>query len=311
MKYIAVLIIFFLGFIFFFWPEKNVIQNENAKFIEDLQKENLIKVEEPRWKKWNRIYEASDPDLGVVLGDLESHLKKGHSYRDDNKITWAHQVTHGINAVIRNENMIKEGCNGFYVLQDRAIILKEPFITINDVVREIPNKLRGPSFNLYLIEQNDKWNDRPLYLMDEWIAFTNGSEVGKELNFEGWYFELLQAHNFNVYCMYMAMIIDRDVSNYRDSELKKFMKWNIERVFMISIPSDREEIDRVVQKKTVSFNNKLFCPHCRVEGIGQKVDLKRIKDYIDLIRTLPEAEKLRVFAKYYFGEDWCKRVYGF
>jgi hypothetical protein len=109
----------------------------------------------------------------------------------------------------------------------------------------------------------------------------------------------------------MAMVIDRDVSNYNDSELKKFMKWNIERVFMISIPSDREEIDRAVQKKTVSFNNKLFCPHCRIEGTGQKVDLKRSKDYIDLIRTLPEAEKLRIFAKYYFGEEWCKRVYGF
>ena len=219
MKYIAVLIIFFLGFIFFFWPEKNVIQNENAKFIEDLQKENLIKVEEPRWKKWNRIYEASDPDLGVVLGDLESHLKKGHSYRDDNKITWAHQVTHGINAVIRNENMIKEGCNGFYVLQDRAIILKEPFITINDVAREIPNKLRGPSFNLYLIEQNDKWNDRPLYLMDEWIAFTTGSEVGKDLNFES--SNNAQEYNFDVSMAQAATIAREEATKIIKSKVKE------------------------------------------------------------------------------------------
>ena len=147
--------------------------------------------------------------------------------------------------------------------------------------------------------------------MDEWIAFTNGAEVGKELNFEGWYFELLQAHNFNLYCMYMAMILERDVSNYRDANFKKFLRWNIERVFMISIPSDRDEIDRARQTKTVSFSNKHFCPHCRMEGTGEKVDLKRSKDYIELIRSLPEAEKLRSFAKDYFGEDWCKRVYGF
>ena len=133
----------------------------------------------------------------------------------------------------------------------------------------------------------------------------------RSLNFEGWYFELLQAHNFNLYCMYMAMILERDVSNYRDANFKKFLRWNIERVFMISIPSDRDEIDRVRQTKTVSFSNKHFCPHCRMEGTGEKVDLKRSKDYIELIRSLPEAEKLRSFAKDYFGEDWCKRVYGF
>jgi hypothetical protein len=30
-----------------------------------------------------------------------------------------------------------------------------------------------------------------------------------------------------------------------------------------------------------------------------------------MIRNSPEAEKLRQFAKEYFGEDWCKKTYGF
>ena len=310
MRYLAILILFILAVIYFL-PEKQEGKNPNVITNEQLQEKLPVSFVEPRWKKWNRLREVSDPNLGVVLGDLESHIAKGHPYYDTNKITWSHQVTHGINAAIRNQNLAKEGCNGFYVLQDRSIVLREPSLTIRDIAKEIPEKLRGPSYNLYLVDQLDKWNDRPLYIMDEWIAFSNGAEVGKELNFDGWYFELLQAHNFNVYCMYMAMVINRDVSNYQDSEMRKFIMWNTERVFRVSMPSDRDEIDKEIQKKTVSFNNKLFCPHCRVEGNMQRVDLKQIKDYIENVKNLPEAENFRKFSRGYFGEDWCKRIYGF
>lgn len=316
MRFITIAVLLVLAYLFFF----GFGQKTPKKVEEPIKEEVIVRVssndkpvitEEPRWKKLNRIREVSNPDLGVVLGDLESHLASGHSYNDINKITWAHQVSHGVNALIRNKVYSKEPLNGFYLLQDRSIIFKEPAITIKDVAKEIPEKLQGPSFKLYFIEQNDKWNDKPLYIIDEWVAFTNGSEVGKELNCDGWYFELFQAHNFNIYSMYLAMVINRDTRNYQDSELKKFMKWNIERVFRVSMPSDREEIDRARQFKIVSNNRKHICPHCRVEGNMEKVDLKRSKEYIELFRTLPEAQNIRDFAKDYFGEEWCKRTYGF
>lgn len=316
MKLFAIIALLLLAFLFFYYPdgtknsEISKLKEPSVNLVFDKDRPATL-IDEIKWKKWNRIREVSDPDLGVTLGDLESHIAKDHRYKDDNKITWSHQVSHGINAAIRNKVYTKEPFNGFYVLQDRSILLREPSITIREISEEIPEVLRGPSFKIYLVDQIDKWNDRPLYLIDEWVAFTNGAEVGKELNFEGWYFELLQAHNFNVYCLYMAMIVNRDISNYRDDNLKKFIKWNIERVFRISCPSDRSEIDRAKQTKTVSFSNNHFCPHCRVEGNAEKVDLKRCKDYIELIKTVPEAETLRLFTKGYFGSDWCKKYYGF
>jgi hypothetical protein len=81
---------------------------------------------------------------------------------------------------------------------------------------------------LYLVQQAHSWNDRPLYLFDEWVAYTNGSECGKELNISNWDYELLQAHNFNVYCMYLAMLAKSD-----DKQFKSFMMWNIERTFSL------------------------------------------------------------------------------
>ncbi len=269
---------------------------------------------EPLWKKWPRLREVSDPQMGVILGDIESHLPKGHQYSDRNKMTWAHEGTHGINAEIRlkvyGSNM--DNFNAFYLLQDRSIVLKEPSVTISDVAKEVPSELRGPSWGLYMVDQALIWNDRPLYLMDEWVSYTNGAEAGKELNVRGWYYELLQAHNFNVYCLYLAMVMQRDVSNYDDTEFKKFLMWNTDRVFRISLPSDRTKVDVGFPADRVTrVSNSHICPHHRIEEYGSEVDLKAVEDYVNKLRTSPAAEPIRKFAREYMGERWCKNVYGF
>lgn len=270
---------------------------------------NKPPVVEPLWKKWPRVREVQNPGLGVILGDIESHMPAGHHYSDGNKMTWAHETTHGINANIRNSVQPgRDRFNGFYVLRDRAIVLKEPDVTIQQVANMVPSALRGPSYKLYLVDQAHSWGDRPLYLFDEWVSYTNGSECGKELNLFGWYFELLQAHNFNVYCMYVAKAVQNGHGDYNDGEFRKFMMWNIERTFRIMRPSDRENVEHV-NPSTVASND-FVCPH-PTQPVGAETDLKVVEDYIQKVRTVPDAEGLRKFARQYFGEEWCKRVYGF
>lgn len=75
------------------------------------------------------------------------------------------------------------------------------------------------------------WNDTPLYLFYECTGYTNGSECGRELNTQGWYYELLQAHNFNIYCMYLAMDVKETYPDYDDKQLKAYIMWNVERTF--------------------------------------------------------------------------------
>src|SRR5581483_5074235 len=72
-----------------------------------------------------------------VLSDIESHLKTSKNY--ENKITEVHENTHAINSNLRMG--AGAGFNGFYVLENRAIILSEPKVTMNDVF--IPESLRG------------------------------------------------------------------------------------------------------------------------------------------------------------------------
>jgi diadenosine tetraphosphate (Ap4A) HIT family hydrolase len=163
-----------------------------------------------------------------------------------------------------------------------------------------------------LKEQAKQWNDRPLYLFDEWIAYTNGSETGRELNHEGWYYELLQAHNFNVYCLYLAKTVKEKCPEYDDTQMKSFMMWNIERTFRLAAPFHTTNITLNEPEQVSNKPNKHLHSHFIPYGNDFDSDpTKMAMDYVNKVQTLEEAEEIRTFAKDFLGKDWCKYVYGF
>jgi hypothetical protein len=271
-------------------PEETVIKEE-----EEVKKPE-VKIE-PEWVVWNRVKEFHHPRFGKVLNDIESHIEDGHSYRDNRLMTWAHETTHGINNNIRNDH---DGFNGFYVLNDRAILIQEPKVLLSQVASKIPEDLRGPSYNLYLVQQRWDWNERPLYLFDEWTAYTNGSACGIELNLAGWEFELMQAHNFNIYCLYLMKEVKSLCPEYDDRQMKAYLQWNIERTFDL--------LNSHPRGASVVYI---------VSGLGHReevhadssVNFFDVAGYIDLFRVSASAEDLREFMRGYFGAEWCQRIY--
>lgn len=309
-------------------------EEEFEQFKEELKAEKEKKnIPQVTWTAWPKVRSISN--LGKILSDIDSHMPMGHIYRDANKVTWAHETTHGINSNIRNSVRDGRRVNGFYGLEDRAAIIEEPKTTIRRVAARVPHELQGPSFDLYLRQQTGDWNDTPLYLFDEWTAYTNGSECGRELNAEGWYYELLQAHNFNVYCMYLAMEVKASCPDYDDKQFKAYIMWNVERTFRLAkafnasqalqLPPDRPEL---VKAEDYHFGSrKHTCPHPEAMGgywwddnekklvnLVQRANNDPTQSalaYSEKVKTLPSAEGLRVFAREYFGKDWCQRIYGF
>lgn len=305
--YIIILLTIFVASYMLFCPEHNTALG-TASYEELKTTAFPIFGTEPKWKKFTRIRELSDPSLGVILGDLESHMPNGHHYTDKNKLSWAHQVSHGINAKIRNDPSNLDGYNGFYVLQDRSFLLKEPEISIRDIALFVPSSLRGPSFDLYFNEQSSIWNDRPLYLIDEWVAFANGSDAGRELNINGWYYELLQAHNFNIYCMCLALVVQRDCSDYRDTDLKEFIMWNVERVFRLTYPSDKTQQEYYL-KSGGAVANWNICPHMLSPDDSYN-DIKIVENYVKKVCSYEDAQNFRKSAREYFGDAWFNKFYG-
>ena len=236
------------------------------------------KKEEPKATEptFINVKPLSQPNtsLGKVLSDIDSHLQAGHIYRDSDKVTWGHETTHGINSRIRNE--AGGNVNGFYVLENRGVVIPEPNTTVSAVAKVVPQSLRGMSYNLYLVQQAGSWNSRPLYIFDEWTAYTNGSEVRLDLKIQSRAETVQQMLEFDSYAMCVAM-----VTNCQEPQFKNYLTWNLERSMRL-------------YKDSQSLGN------------SSKSD-----DLLQKLRIASDADHLRVFARNYFGKDWCQKIFGF
>ncbi|MCA9672911.1 MAG: hypothetical protein KC503_45280 [Myxococcales bacterium] len=158
---------------------------------------------------------------GAVLTDIDNHLpsKYGSTYYDSDRVTHGHETTHGINSELRNShNTTGAKANGFYLLENRGVVIAEPNMSKARVAALVPSGLRGSRFSLYVSGQT-AWNDRPLYLFDEWVAYINGAAVGVDLMKAGkWTYgnrdAVAGALEFVSYGVATAMAIEQNDPSY-------------------------------------------------------------------------------------------------
>lgn len=131
---------------------------------------------------WVEYLPIKDTDITGVLGDIESHLPRAHPYKDDDKVTWTHEGTHGVNSGIRNS--LTTNMNAAYLLKNWAFTAEEPDFRLSDLAGRIPKELRGHTYDLYVIRQQRWWNHQPLYMFDELTAYLNGAKAGVELGMD-------------------------------------------------------------------------------------------------------------------------------
>ena len=263
-----------------------------------MTKPKLPHTLEPQWIAYPPLQFRARSDA-TVLGDIESHMPAGHIYTDPDRITWGHETSHGLASQIRMQYSGGIGLidfidkkpyfklnpaymytvgkiNGFYVLNDRAVIIMEPQTTLRAVARSVPPSLRGMSFNLYLGSQVQSWNDCPLYLIDEFIAYTNGSAVRADLKITDRGESVTQMLEMGIYVMSEAMVIKTD-----DSQFKNFVMWSLDRMM------------------------KVYRDNRAVGGVGAA------DAYWNIAQTTADAENLRQFIRNYYGKEWVKMVLGF
>lgn len=125
-----------------------------------------------------QVRQGSHPN--PIVRDVESHLSlKAYNYfKGDTETTTVHECTHGINADLRNKFHPGGRHNCFYLLRDEWIHFAEPNWRKREVIPFIPAEYcSGILFTTYVSGSN--WDDQPLYLWDEWVAYVNGSELGE------------------------------------------------------------------------------------------------------------------------------------
>ena len=251
---------------------------------------SVLAAKEPVWLEVKPLRNLGDRFKGqTVLADIECRMPAGHQYAFPSMpMTWAHETTHGLNSNLRMAEYRKRKgvkVNAFYCLDGKAVVVLEPKGNLRAVAKSLPASLRGPSFSLYLGKQLQWWADTPTYLLDEWIAYTNGSLCGEEVKEDGWHYELLQAINFCVYSLDMARQIHTSDPGYDHEQLRALLRWNTGRVMMIY---DRLRKSNPQSKYVVQMDQ-----------------------YLSTLRSAPEAKTLRDFGRTYFGVEVFHELYRF
>jgi hypothetical protein len=235
----------------------------------------------------------SDPGWGVQLTDIARHLpaQYGDQYWfPDDAMTSGHETTHGIQAHLRNYEAPMTGrYNAFYVLHDRAAFVEEPDLRKSEIAPFIPASLQGDRYATYITGQT-AWDDTPLYVFDEWVAYTNGAEVAvgqvQAGLYQGqWTDAVMGPLEFVAYAIATAKAVSVKDPAYFASNLqfRRFTAWNIERAMALF------EAGRTMMQ----------------------FEWARQDAYATALRTGADADDLRTFARATWGADWTQRVLGF
>lgn len=224
----------------------------------------------------NRVQEDS------VYADIMNHSRNPFISKHGRMID-AHETVHDINSDIRNSHG-GAGYNGFYVLEGRGTVLPEPKILKNDVIAYLPKNLRSWRFATYLDGQQ-AWNERPLYIVDEFSAYVADGIVGVD-DVEGdryrggWTDGVSGCLDFSIFTTALAMAVyDKDPDYWqRVPEFRIFVKWLLELAY-----------------KTYKSGYKMK------EFVWQTQE----ELHNELLHS-PEAEPMRNFLKTHFGGVWLQ-----
>lgn len=248
-----IILLFFILFIVYFvyknynYFELYYLKQEIKNVIKEIEKnnENIEKIK----NKINQtestkkdilefidVPKKTNIDDSTVYNDVISRQSKpfgDHAGRHVN----VHETAHGIHSDLRNEYQEKLGyrCNAFYCLKGKAVVLKEPNITIKDIKKYIPKNLKSYRYNLYFVEQLKDWNDVPTYILDEWNAYILGSECAVDD-----YQKKIDTPksdavsgclDFSIYSIATAMAVKELDPDYwqKNPEFKEFIKYNLKR----------------------------------------------------------------------------------
>ena len=239
----------------------------------------------------------SSREWGTVLTDIARHLPDQERYQDafrryieaGDLVTAGHEWTHFLNEVLT----LKAGVNrsAYYLLNGRFMTLTDPE-GLRGYLPRIPASLKGELYDLYLVQNGSNAKVDPLYLFDEWSAYTNDVtlavdqlEEGKPLdsNHRG----AVQPHTagnvieFMFYGFAVGMAVrEHDRAYYNGpegSKLREFIVLNAER--------------------SIGIHEKAMC-HSELSKGDQ-----RNEDLIHSFRTSPDTAEMRNFVKRELGGE--------
>ncbi len=154
--------------------------------------------------------------------------------------TNCHESIHSINADLRNfySNKLQKKMNGFYVGGGKAVIIEEPNVKKSKIAEFIPKKLRFNRYPVY-IEGMESMEDTPLYIFDEWVAYTGGSKAAFVDEF--WSDSVFGNLEFSVFASALAMTVEKYDPVYwkTNHQFRNFIIWQLEQSYIVFVKAKK------------------------------------------------------------------------
>lgn len=164
-------------------------------------------------KIWN-----PNSKMPPTLLDIASRLPPNTGAKDSDLITYAHEGSHFLCKG-------KDDKHGLYLGDGRIVYINIPSIKTARLFASIPSAERGQIYETYRKQgMHSYWIDRPTMVADEWLAYTHGSMVRKELG-------IASRSETERFCAIMAnytwhLVRLAKEKNIDVSDLEEFCEWN-------------------------------------------------------------------------------------
>ena len=152
-----------------------------------------------------------------VLEDIKVHSERIDSGGDNTQKV--HEGTHYINSYLENTY---RGYAWFYVLKNRVFRVRHPKITLTQVAQLVPLDQRTVTYNTYLVQSRTWWDHEPLYILNEWSAYHNGTECAILEDKARAKYSHQCSQELLEYALLMRKILPKD---YNSKDLDIFMDW--------------------------------------------------------------------------------------
>lgn len=156
-----------------------------------------------------------------TLRDIASRLPRDTDAREPDLITYAHEGNHFL---CRG----KPGYHCIYVGGGRRWEIPTPPLVTEEVFARFPQELRGTSlYRIYLRQgQTEYWARQPLMILDEWRAYTAGSQTRQETGIDSRAETVTYMGTFTAYAKVLYDMA-KEVEGYDMTELREFCRWNL------------------------------------------------------------------------------------
>ncbi len=239
---IIALILLILGnlyVLFFFELEKEVLEKEDVSggfsLVPDVKMPDKKEVQTP---EFFQVPQIQNSEKGTFYGDVISHSPV-EAYGDKNgRSTNVHETLHRMHSYWRNQ-YVKQGhdrVNVFYCLNGNICVLNEPDIKKSDVGQYLPSILKFDRYKLYIESQH--WEDVPLYIYDELVAYTWDAKCNVEdvnLNkYQGqWEDGVSACLEFSLYATALCMAVQEKDPEYweKNKQFKMFTIWMLNEAY--------------------------------------------------------------------------------